>query len=42
MHRFPEKTLCAAIAADGKTIGTGTAKSMCYITELPPRVAGDR
>jgi WD40 repeat protein len=36
-HRFPGKVLCATIAPDGRLVGTGTGKSVCYLMELPRR-----
>jgi WD40 repeat protein len=35
-HRFPGKALCAAIAPDGRQIGTGTGAA-CWLMELPRR-----
>ena len=40
-HRFPCKTLCAAFAPDGRRIGAGTGKSLCYLMELPGHVRFD-
>ena len=37
-HRFADKTLCAAYSPDGCTVGTGTARAMCYLLELPQHV----
>lgn len=36
-HRFPGKTLCAAIAPDGRHVGTGTARAECFLLALPRR-----
>jgi WD40 repeat protein len=37
-HRFPGKTLCAALAPDGQNVATGTGQAACYLMELPPHV----
>jgi WD40 repeat protein len=37
-HRFPDKTLCAAFTPDGRQIGTGTGRSLCYLMELPRHI----
>lgn len=37
-HRFPCKTLCAAFAPDGRSVGAGTAQALCYLLELPRHV----
>jgi WD40 repeat protein len=37
-HHFPGRTLCAAFAPDGRYVGTGTGRSLCYLMELPGHV----
>jgi WD40 repeat protein len=34
-HRLPGKALCAALAPDGRHVGTGTCRAACYLLELP-------
>ncbi len=37
-RRFPSRTLCAAFAPDGKSVGAGADQSVCYLMELPRRI----
>jgi hypothetical protein len=37
-HRFPDKTLCAAFAPDGRYVGAGGGQAACYLLELPRHV----